>query len=366
MAKRLLIVAGIGIGVVAIFLVVLAVSFRGKPSVILDFHPAQFSARAAQPFFYSIGKSLKYGDSIAAVAPTIYIIHSSANNPVASPDHRMIAFVDDGELLIVDKTGSVTKVVPVDSIYHGDPGSAGHRPKPLGQGFFRDQDYQWTRDAQNLYLIHDQFYDSKGSQLFSKYGELWKYSLATHQLQLVLKPFPAHQFFFGRKGIYFSIPTPEGDLQLRYFDGKASADIGEPNEALSKSSLLHGEPEDIFYSFQRSEFKHYSSPFSITTTFNPSSKNLEYKVDKKHLLFTSEGVGFKGPYNCGSGGPSAYLPGGQYAVLDMEGCEPFDGKLLVELASSRYMQLPNETDIYITVNTAESPHYSISGGGIGP
>ena len=292
--------------------------FHGQPSVIVDFHPTAFPFRAREPFFYSTCKSLKYGDSISSNLGSPCKTHSRFGNPLVSPDHTMIAFVDDGQLLVGSSNESVRKIVAVDSIYHGFDDNR----KPLGHDFFRDTDYQWSIDSRYLYLIHDRFYDSQGSQLYSKHGELWKYDLNTGVLQLVLKPFEAYQFFFGKNGIYFSVPTPQGNLQLRYFDGKQIVNIGQPNEHLFAATLLNGEPDQIFYSFATSDNPSRSRPDDgLTTSVDGSSKKRECKVGEQHLMSISEGTGFKGPFYCGMDNPT-YLPGDKFAVLNMQGCKP--------------------------------------------
>ena len=161
-----------------------------------------------------------------------------------SPDNTKIAVVANGRLLVVDsEKPTVREVAPVDSIYRD--------PKPMGQYFYRDQDFQWSEDSRYLYLIRDEFYDSKGSQLFSNKGELWNYDVQTGDLHLVLKPFPAYTYFFGRNGgIYLSVPTERGDLQLKYFDGHHVTDVGTPNtSSISPDQLSANSVESPFFSF---------------------------------------------------------------------------------------------------------------------
>ncbi|MGC2744489.1 MAG: hypothetical protein WA672_15040 [Candidatus Angelobacter sp.] len=123
--------------------------------------------------------------------------------------------------MVVGTKSFLRQITAVDSIYR--------EPKPLGKEFFRDDDFQWSKDSKVLYLIRDEYYESKGSQLFSGKGELWKCDIESGSLQVVLKPFQAFTYFFGLKsGIYFSTPTEVGDLQLRYFDGKSVIDIDAP------------------------------------------------------------------------------------------------------------------------------------------
>jgi hypothetical protein len=183
-------------------------------------------------------------------------------------------------------------------------------------------------------------------------------------LQLVLKPFKAYQFFFGKSGIYFSVPNSQGDLQLQYFDGKKVVNIGQPNEHLSPATILNGEPDHIFYSFATTDSPSRSRAANeLTTAFDTASKKKEYLAGEQHLMSISEGAGFKGLYYCGAAS-SVSLPGKQFAVLDMEGCEPYNGQLLIDLSDARYMQLPKETYVYLTSNTQEQPQFSISGAGI--
>jgi hypothetical protein len=51
-------------------------------------------------------------------------------------------------------------------------------------------------------------------------------------MQLVLRPFPAYNYFFGQKsGIYFSVPTDSKDLRFKYFDGNRVTGIDKPRRA---------------------------------------------------------------------------------------------------------------------------------------
>ena len=214
------------VGVVAALVVLVLVAwlwmwfaFRGTPSDIVDFHPREFQAKATDAFFFSVGDELKYSSEIDPHATTLSRGH--IDNFLVSPSRDKIAVVTGGALLIVNADGSgIRQVAAVSSIYKN--------PKPIGRSFFRDDEFQWSRDSKHLYLIRDQYYESKGSQLYSDRGELWRYDLESGNSQLVVKPFPAYTYFLGTgSGVYFSVPTSAGDLRLRYFDGKTVKDIGE-------------------------------------------------------------------------------------------------------------------------------------------
>jgi hypothetical protein len=208
------------------------------PSRIADFHPVVFPYKADGPFFYSIGDELKFSDSIDPLAPTL--MHAPIGRFLVSPNSQKIAFVTGDTLVVVDRNGPVIRqVVPVDTEARGylpPPKNS----KPIGQHYFRDAGFQWSKDSKSLYLIGDTYYASHGGQLFSEKGELWKYDIETGTMQLVLKPFPADKYFLNlNSGVYFSVAANNGSLQLEYFDGKRVTDVGQanPNRFSSKDDL---------------------------------------------------------------------------------------------------------------------------------
>jgi hypothetical protein len=123
------------------------VTFR--PSRIADFHPTNFRAKAGQEFFYSIGDALKYSDEINPEASTLF--RGQISRFLVSPDSKRIAVVANSLLMVISiESPIIRKVAAVDSIYRD--------PKPIGQQFFRDDDFQWSRDSKGLYLIKDEYY----------------------------------------------------------------------------------------------------------------------------------------------------------------------------------------------------------------
>ena len=135
------------------------------PSNIANFEPSAFQAKASVPFYYSIGDELKYSDELDPQARTL--MDGEIKNSLVSADNTKIAVVTNGALLIVSvQEPAVRRVVSVDSIYDDS--------KPTGKQFFRDDDFQWSRDSKYLYVIKDEYNSAKGSQLFSTKGELWR------------------------------------------------------------------------------------------------------------------------------------------------------------------------------------------------
>lgn len=329
---------------------------KSIPSNIADFHPTSFEAKAHARFFYSVGTDLKNSIEIDPNAQTL--LNGKIKNFLVSPDSSMIAVVANGFLTIVGQRMVIRQVVPVDTIYRG--------PKPVGRAFFRDDEFQWTRDSKSLYLIKDEYYVSKGSQLYSEKGELWKFEVTTGKLELVLKPFPAYNYFFGlRSGIYFSVPTETGDLQLRYFDGKRVVDIDTPqSSAIPPDGLSPDFIESPFRSFSISEYETFLGWKGIGTEFDQVAHRMKLQMRDKTLIELTEGNGIKGPFYCDEMLRSVFLPGDRYFLFNASYCGNFNGQLLIDTATGGYMRLPADTRVYVTLNTETFPHYNISCGGI--
>lgn len=327
------------------------------PSNIVDFHPKALQATAANEFFYSFGDELKFGDEISPQSPTL--MRGSIGYFLVSPDSKKIAVVISGKLVVVNRAPLATReVVPVDSIFRD--------PKPLGQKFFRDFEMQWSRDSKVLYLVKDEYYETKGAQLFSDKAELWGYDFEANRLWMILKPFPASSFFLGKKsGIYFSVPTENGDLQLRCFDGKHTHDIRVPyGQAISVEQLNSSFRETPFFSFDDlSDLNQILNAKQLSTSIDEAkgAKRLEAR-NKRYLAFT-RGEGIKGPYYCDQADRGEFLPGNRYFLFSTY-CGNYEGKILFDTETGDYEKLPEGSMVYATLNTESYPHYKITVDGI--
>lgn len=357
--KWLAISAGVVILIpVALYAAVwLLFSFNNVPSKIADFRLTSFDAKASSPFFYSVGDELKYFDQIDPKAPTLFRGH--VDHFLVSPDNKKIAVVADGHLAVVGAESGLWQVTAVGSIYRG--------PKPLGQQFFRDDDFQWSEDSKALYLIRDEYYESKGSQLFSTKGELWKYDLGAGTLQLVLKPFEAYNYFFGKQsGLYYSVPTDRGELRLRYFDGNHVKDIGEPSVSdIPSDKLSSNFVESIFYSFSIIDYEERVLPSkSVELVVGGDKAPQRLLIRGKAYLELTQGEGLKGPYYCSESIRSVFLPGDRYFLFNVPYCGNYNGQLLIDTLTGKYERLPDDSVVYLTLNTETYPNFKIGGGGI--
>lgn len=325
---------------------------KSSTSRIVDFSPTSFAAKATAKFFYSIDNELKYSDQIDPHAPTL--TRGPIANFLVAPDGNKIAVVVRKRLLIVGTDSVLGEVAEVDSIYR--------RFKPIGRRFFRDDDFQWSRDSKSLYLIRDEYYHSKGSQLLSAKGELWRYDLDSRSLRLMLKPFAAHSYFFGpNSGIYYSEPTERGDLQLKFFDGRNSTNIGKPNSS-DILELPDGSDEGPFYSFSISDYEKALPSLNARLVYRDGLESLLIN-DKKYLSVT-QGKGWDGYYYCTELLRSVFLPGDRFFLLNLRFCGNYKGQLLFDLESGRYQELPPNTVVFSTLNTVTFKRYRVTASGI--
>jgi hypothetical protein len=316
----------------------------GSPtSTIIGFAPTVFAAKADAKFFYAIDKDLKNSNEIDPGAPTL--AHGPFGHAVVSPDGSKIAIVAQHTLLIIGTDASSRKVTPVDTIHRSF--------KHIGREFFRDEGFQWSADSRSLYLIRDKYYRSKGLQLFSKNGELWRYDLASGNLALVITPFLAYQYVLDvNSDIYYWVDTPSGSLQMKRFDGHVStnayvSDVRQP-----------------FYSFN-SVTDYEAALASMSVRLEDDHGGIESLVidDRKYLSVT-QGKGWDGYYFCADLLRSVFLPGHQFFLLNTPYCGNYNGQLLFELSSGRYRTLPPDTVVFSTLNTMNFTKYHLTAGGI--
>lgn len=356
LGRRSIVIAAVVVSIpVALWIAaVVFIAASAVPSDIVDFSPTSFQAKADAKFFFSIGNELKYSDQIDPQAATLMRGHIW--NFLVSPDNKKIAVVANGQLAVVAES-LIRQITPVDSIYT--------EPKPIGRQFFRDDDFQWSKDSKVLYLIRDEYYESKGSQLFSTKGELWKYDVESGTLLSVLKPFRAHTYFVGlNSGIYFSTPTDRGDLQLQYFDGNSVTDIDVPNaKDIRPEDLARDFTESPFYSFSLVDYEKAMSS-TVRLVADGSGGPQKLIIGNRPYLALTQGKDFKGIHYCSDMVRSVFLPGNRYFLFNVPYCRNYSGQLLIDTVTGMYQRLPADSVVYLTLNTDTFSGYRITGGGI--
>jgi hypothetical protein len=326
---------------------------KDPPLSIVNFHPTTFEARAAAPFFYSIGNELKYSDSIDPDAPTLFI--GKLLNFQVSPDGKRIAFVSDHRLTVIDNEGKARTIGPVDSIFRS--------LKPIGRSFIRDDDFQWSPDSKSVYFVRDKFYRSKGAQLFSELGALWKFDLASGEQEMVIKPFRGFQIIFGGGSeIYFAVPLANGDLELELYDGAIVRDFAAPGSAQSFPGM------NPFYSLSSVDYMEKVLPgMHLLQDFDwKANRQTLVFGDKILLQLTRHCDSFFGCGDCDEMMGSMFIPGNRFFLLNVPYCRNYEGELLIDTQTGSYKTLPKGTRVFITANTQTYPHYKFDHEGLAP
>ncbi len=241
-------------------------------------------------------------------------------------------------------------ITAVSSIYR--------EPKPVGEQFVRDDGFQWSSDSRLLYYVRDEYYASKGSQLFSQKGELWLFDTTTLQSKQVIKPFRAQKFFLGAAGsVYFSEPDEKGSLVPKYFDGSKVHVIAEAVPIADDRSAF-------FYSFALQDYERGVLRERKVALERKSDGTQRLTLNGREALAVTRGKGFKGPYHCINGLlRSVFLPGDRYFLTNVH-CGNYQGQLLIDVSTGAYKVLPKETRVYPVMNTETYPNYRITSSGI--
>ena len=124
---------------------------------IVEYHPSTFVESADKPFFFSIGKKVKFANSISETAPTVFDAASSTDKIEAvypSPDGTRAAIASGGALYIAEP-GKVARLilVPVADYFANDiqPGST----------YYKTSTFQWASDSHAIFIARDKLDRSK-------------------------------------------------------------------------------------------------------------------------------------------------------------------------------------------------------------
>lgn len=345
LAKALGVALAIIILMQAALLLLASFQAKAEPSTIIDFSPSDFSEQVATPFFYSIGPDLKFGRYVnphdkSFFSGTLQIV-------IPSPDGTKAMVVSGGVLWIVTTDSTPPRrVMDVADLYV--------TKKPIGKQFFRSSELQWSSDSSKIYLIKDEYYASKGSQLFSSHGELYEYNLPSGELRRLLSPFRAYRYFLvDDTGIFFSEPNDQGDVILKAHLGDAVAVV----DSISRDGFTVGNKSmpfasKPFYTFSIHEYAQdiLRSLGVILKVEGENDRVAHLLIGGRKMISVREGRGLKGPCFGYQSLRSVFLPGNRYFLLNVY-TGTFDGQVLFDVETGRYKPLPKDTRVYVNVNT---------------
>lgn len=322
---------------------------------IVNYRPSQFVEYAESPFFYSIGKQLKYGSSINESAPSLFEgswLNGDLVRVYPSPDNQKAAIVSNRKLYIA-RIGKPSLLV-LENVDHYDPTKISN-----GETYFKWPTLQWHPNSQFIYIAKDKKQRRLSEQSFSKDATLIRIDIENiSKIEELIPDFRSLSYFFvGSDGVCFNYALDDGSVIW-----KCSTAKGVFSARLLDSKGIHLDngatlTERRFLSYQPNIYEsaiwmaHYG--FSVRQINEQQDALFHKDAPNTPLLTFNTDRNIKGHRVNGihqSGG--SVLPGGRYLLLNMVG-DSAEGQILFDRISARYRKLPKDTQIYRNLNSTD-------------
>lgn len=333
-----------------------------EPLGISNYQPSQFIENADSPFFYSIGKRVKYGSRIDESAPALFEgswLNGDIINVYPSPDNQKAAIVSNGRLYIVETWKPLLLVLENVGSYD---------PKSLDEGdvYFKWPTLQWHPNSRFIYIAKDKK-QKMWEQMFSKHAVLVRVDIENSSvIEESIVDFRSSDYFFvGPDSMCFNYApddgsliwkcsTPNGISQARSLD---STGIHLDNGVVLNEQRFLSYTPNIYesavwmarYGFSVRQINerqdalfHKDAPNILLLTLNTTRNIKGHRVNGIHQ----------------SGG--SVLPGGRYLLLNMVGALASQRQILFDRMSGHYRKLPKGTRVYRNLNSTQSESFVFS------
>lgn len=324
---------------------------------ISNYHPSDFVETANSPFFYSIGKQLKYGSSIDESAPALFKgawLNGELVKVYPSPDNQKVAIVSNRKLYIA-RAGEAP-LLALENVEH-------YNLKQLSDGdvYFKWPTLQWHPNSRFIYIAKDKK-QKLWEQSFSKLATLVRIDIDNvGVIEELVSDFRSTDYFFvGSDSVCFNYAPGDGSVIW-----KCSTATGLSQARTLNSKGIHLDSgvvlsERRFLSYQPDlyESRIWAACYGFSIRqINERQEALFHKDEQNNplLIFNYPiGRGFKDHSATGFHRvDGSVLPGGRYLLLDM-GENSSEGQILLDRMSGRYRKLPKDTRVYRNLN---STHY---------
>ena len=335
------------------FLAIPLRSFGDEHVGIVNYAPSKFIEKADSPFFYSIGKQLKYGPSIDEATPTLFkgkFFDGEFTAVFPSPDNNKVALVSDKKLYII-QLGKPPRLA-LDHVEGNPPG--------LMSAFWVPH-YLWPTVQ----------WDSRSRYVYIARAGLVKKSLVrldaenpAEIVEIVSDFRSLHYFLVGAGSVCFDYALENGDVVWKCSTDKGAFRAKSLNRTgiiLENNSVLIG---DRFMSYTPNIYETdiwLAINGFVVRGINDNLDGLfARKKPEQPLLAIVTGTNIKGHRVDGIlqyGG--AVLPGGRYVLLNVWH-HRFKGQLLLDSDTGEYRELPKDTRVYRNLNSNEFPDFNFS------
>lgn len=330
---------------------------------IVEYTPSDFIEMATEPFFYSIGKTLRYGKTIDSKSPILFkgsFFGGEIRAVYPSPDNKKAIVFTKNSLFLI--TLNRPPQLIVDNVY-------GYDAKKIGIGDFfytAGSDVQWNQNSTSFFLVRHRKKAEIWKQVSSNDTTLMRVNVNNPKIILqVFDHFTTFEYYSIDNTICYNYPPGNGDLVWKCIyqnDGINVRSQTKNKIVLENGVILNG---TVFLSdYNRGEMALVDNGFYIKSL----EKGLagfysKFYVDKPiWTMKTSHTI--KGHIVYGiMEHLSNILPGERYALLNVF-YDNFTGQLLVDRQTGKYKELPNLTKVYSNINTLNNSNFQFSKDGI--
>jgi hypothetical protein len=319
---------------------------------IVEYKPSSFVERATTPFFYSIGKQLKFGDSISESAPAIFQgkFTESRLEVFPSPDQKKATVVSGGNLYLVE-AGKPAQLL-LEKVSNDEP-----RSVRVGKAFYKYTMLQWDEHSRYIYIAKDKKQKTLFEQGFSKDAVLVRIDIKDPSsiIEVVLDFRSIKYFFLGDEAICFNYALGNGDVIWK-------CSLNGQMQAIKKGSIDQIELEGgrkitgrLFQSYMggidERDIWLSRYGFSLKTTPDGYIGFYSANLQQTPVFRIRGGINIKGHYSDGiTQFGCSVLPGGRFALLNVWH-DNFKGQLLIDGVNGRYRELPRDTKVYQNLNS---------------
>jgi hypothetical protein len=337
-------------------------SVAGQFFGIIEYKPSPYVESADEPFFYSIGKTLRYDRTISGSSPTVFkgsLLGDDLKDVYVSPDNKKAAVFYGDNLYLTKTTGPA--LLLLTNCKHNNI-------EKVGKIYYSD--LQWDAESRFIYMIRDKKQVPTPQSCWrSPDAVLVRIDInSPTKVVEVIKNFNSlHYYFVGNDTICFDYAPGDGSVEWKCsHHGNVSRIKSQQNSqiVLENGTVINGKPF-LSYSSNIHESEIWLSNNGFTTR-RADGDITEFfsKHDSKKPLFKIQGGhNIKGHYVNGILQTGCkVLPGGRYALLNVWH-DNFKGQLLVDGLTGKYRELPANTQIYLNLNSLNYAYFKFD---IGP
>lgn len=329
---------------------------------ISNYRPSQFVEAAASPFFYSVGKQLKYGTSIDESAPALFEgswLNGDLARVYPSPDNQKAAIVSNRKLYLA-QVGKPPLLL-LENVDH-------YAPKTLGDGeaYFKWPTIQWNPTSQFIYVVKDKKQKLLSEQSFSKDGVLVRIDTedAGKSEELITDFRSLTYFFVGSSKVCFNYAPGDGSViwKCSTANGVSRARSLDSDGIHLDNGVVMSEPRFLSYQPNAYESAIWMARYGFSVRRISEWQDGLFHKDSlgAPLLTLNATANIKGHRVNGirqTGG--SVLPGGRYVLLNMTGSAA-TSQVLLDRVSGRYRELPKDTRVYRNLNSTHYENFAFS------